>query len=706
MRVALLLANGFEEIEALMPLDLLRRADIHVDTIGIGGTLIEGAHGVKVVADIEDKDADASAYGMVILPGGMPGAKNLDGAAFVDKIISCTFNSGGRLAAICAAPMILGHRGLLDGKRATCFPGFEGELIGASVTDADVVTDGNITTARGMTVALAFAEELVSLIQRDTESLDDFDEELECEFEIVESESYEQPDSCDDGANAAERNEQDYSKYTLPPTDLMRSGRKEDPDAARRETSGKAEEIIKTLERFGVDVTLGKIERGPRITRYSVIPEAGVRASRIDRLADDIALALSAESVRIESPIPGKNAVGIEIPNDNPIPVMMRELLENEEFVGSPSKTAVCIGKDVSGKPIFGDIAKMPHLLIAGASGMGKSVCINSLITSILYKAKPDEVKLIMIDPKRVELSVYRGLPHLLAPIITETEESISALKWAIDEMNRRYDRMESIAVRSIDAYNERVSAEPELGTPMPKIIIFIDELNDLMIQARDTVESLIMYISQKSRAVGIHLVISTQRASVDVITGVVKANIPSRIACKVCSGIDSRTILEHTGAEKLIGKGDMLFAAMASPSAVRVQGAFVSEDDIAHVVDFIKAQAGADVYDASVTESIRNGAIKVAAENSEADGEDDANKTSYANDRKFINAVELAINNGSVATSFLQRKLRIGYGKAANYIDIMEDLGIVGERCGTKPREVLITLEEWQEILKKLTNT
>ena len=501
----------------------------------------------------------------------------------------------------------------------------------------------------------------------------------------------------------------DYSNYKFPPLDLLKKSPEEDWDTINREIQYGGEQLINTLDSFNITATIRGMEHGPRITRYSIVPAKGVRVNQIEKLADDIALALAAESIRIEAPIPGKSAVGVEVPNKVSSLVTLRDLLEADEFVNEPSKTSVCIGKSVEGSLVYGDIGSMPHVLIAGATGMGKSVCINSLITSILYKARPDEVKFIMIDPKKVEFAPYAGLPHLLIPVVTDPKQAAGALMWAVDEMNKRYEIIEKVRVKNIDSYNRKVSENPELGAPMSKIVIFIDELNDLMVQVRDPVENLIMLLAQKSRAAGIHLVIGTQRPSVDVLTGVIKANIPTRIACKVSSGIDSRTILEKTGAEKLIGKGDMLFA-IPGKEPKRVQGAFVSDGETEAIVDFIKAQVKGEVYDEQALEDIKRAAQKCdKSKNGDEDDYDDDNEGSgvgYLQDRKFLNAVELAVRNGSVATSFLQRKLHIGYGKAAQYIDIMEDLGIVGEKNGSKARDVLLrSMEEWNEKLARLTD-
>ena len=499
----------------------------------------------------------------------------------------------------------------------------------------------------------------------------------------------------------------DYSNYKLPPLDLLKKSPEEDWDTINREIQYGGDMLINTLDSFNIKATIRGMEHGPRITRYSIVPAKGIRVSQIEKLSDDIALALAAESIRIEAPIPGKAAVGVEVPNKVSSLVTLRDLLESDEFMNEPSKTSVCIGKSVEGSLVYGDIGSMPHALIAGATGMGKSVCINALITSILYKARPDEVKFIMIDPKKVEFAPYTGLPHLLIPVVTDPKQAAGALMWAVDEMNKRYEIIEKLRVKNIDSYNRKICENPELGAPMSKIIIFIDELNDLMVQVRDPVENLIMLLAQKSRAAGIHLVIGTQRPSVDVLTGVIKANIPTRIACKVSSGIDSRTILEKTGAEKLIGKGDMLFA-VPGKEPKRVQGAFVSDGETEAIVDFIKAQVGGEVYDEQALEDIKRAAQKCdKSKNGDDDIDDDDDEGSgigYLHDRKFLNAVELAVRNGSVATSFLQRKLHIGYGKAAQYIDIMEDLGIVGEKNGSKARDVLITMDEWNEKLSRLT--
>ena len=497
----------------------------------------------------------------------------------------------------------------------------------------------------------------------------------------------------------------DYSDYKLPPVDFLLHGESTEGDA--EEIQENAEKLIDTLASFKVTASIKGVDRGPRITRYEVVPARGVKVSAVTNLVDDISLAIAAEGIRMEAPIPGKSAIGFEIPNRKPQTVRLRDLIDTEDFALATSKTTACIGKDVTGNPVFGDIAKMPHILVAGATGMGKSVCINAILISILYKARPDEVKFIMVDPKKVEFNSYNGIPHLLIPVVTESKQAAGALMWAVEEMEKRYELIEALHVKKIDDYNEKVKADPSLGTPMPKIIIIIDELNDLMVQVRDPVENLIMRLAQKARAAGIHLIIGTQRPSVNVLTGVIKANIPSRMTCKVSSNVDSRTILEQGGAEKLLNNGDMLYWPVGKPKPLRVQGAFVSDGELEKVMDYLKAQAKGNTYDESVLEEINRAAQKCSKKKDSMNDDDDGEGESsdgagYLNDPTFLDIVELALNSGRIATSFIQRKMSIGYGRASKYIDIMEELGIVGEANGSKPRDVLITKDEWHEMLAR----
>ncbi len=498
----------------------------------------------------------------------------------------------------------------------------------------------------------------------------------------------------------------DYSDYQFPPLDLLIPGQTFIDPQQEEEKNINAEKLVDSLLQFGVRVSIKGIDRGPRITRYEIVPARGVKVNSVTNLFNDIALSLGAEGIRMEAPIPGKSAIGVEIPNKKPSTVYLRDLVESDEFTRSESKTLSCLGKDVTGNPVFADIAKMPHILIAGATGMGKSVCINAILVSILYKSKPDEVKFIMIDPKKVEFNGYNGIPHLLVPVVTDVKQAAGALMWAVEQMEKRYELMESIEVRKLDAYNEKVRENPALGEPLPKIIIVIDELNDIMLQVRKPAEDLIMSIAQKARAAGIHLIIGTQRPSVDVITGVIKANIPSRISCKVTSFNDSKTILEQAGAEKLLNNGDMLYVPAGAPKALRVQGAFVSDGEVSSVMKFLKSQAKGDIYDAQALEDINRAAQKCTKGGKGGDDfnddDDDDEDVGILNDQQFLDAVDIAIRSNKISTSLLQRKIKIGYGKAAKFIDYMEEMGIVSEPNGQKPRDVLITKDEWHEMLAR----
>ena len=497
----------------------------------------------------------------------------------------------------------------------------------------------------------------------------------------------------------------DYSNYKKPPIDLLKKGSLEIDDNLNEETTANGEKLIQTLSEFNVRASIRSVDVGPRITRYEIVPAKGVRVNSVINLFDDISLSLAAEGIRMEAPIPGKAAIGVEIPNKKPQMVLLRDLIEREEFQSSESTTMACFGKDVTGNAVLGDIAKMPHMLIAGATGMGKSVCINSIMISMLYRARPDELKFIMIDPKMVEFNGYNGIPHLLIPVIIDVKQAAGALMWAVEQMEKRYEMFLKYSVRNLDGYNEKMRADPSLGEPLPKIVIVIDELNDLMLQARKPVEDLIMRIAQKARAAGIHLIIGTQRPSVDVITGVIKANIPSRIACKVASFTDSKTILEQAGAEKLLNNGDMLFWPVGKPKPTRVQGAFVSDGEVEKVMAFLKSQNKGTSYDEQALEEINRAAQKCSkGGKGDDDDEDDGESGGVGifNDPQFLEAVELAIKQGKIATSLIQRKIGVGYGKAAKFIDMMEDQGFVSEPNGQKPREVLITKDEWHEILSR----
>ncbi len=460
-----------------------------------------------------------------------------------------------------------------------------------------------------------------------------------------------------------------------------------------------AEKLQETLLSFNVKTKIVGFSRGPTVTRYELQPEAGTRVRSISNLVDDIALNLAASGgVRIEAPIPGKSAVGIEVPNKTPSTVYLRTILESPKFSESKSKVTACLGADVAGNPIIFDISKMPHLLIAGATGMGKSVCINCLIISLLYKALPKDVKLLLIDPKTVEFKIYKDIPHLIAPIVTEPKKAAGALIKMVEEMERRFSLIEEVGVRDIKAYNEITANDPD-REHLPQIVIIIDELADLMMTTPDDVENSICRLAQKARAAGMHIIIGTQRPSVDVITGLIKANVPSRIACTVASQVDSRTIIDIAGAEKLMGRGDMLYAPVGAAKPLRVQGAFVSDGEVEAVCEYIKINTGKAEYDSNIVEGIEEAAAKLDApkKGGASGGELGADDGS---DPMLRPAIELAIDCGKISTSLIQRRLSLGYGRAAKLIDKMEQLGYVSAPEGQKPREVLITKQMYMEMV------
>ncbi len=484
--------------------------------------------------------------------------------------------------------------------------------------------------------------------------------------------------------------------YRFPPISLLAPPEQKKNEDVGAELRQNAQKLVETLRSFHVNVSVSSVSRGPTITRYELIPEAGTRVRSIANLVDDISLSLATSGIRIEAPIPGKAAVGIEVPNRTVSTVTLRELIENKAFTEAKSKLTVCLGKDVGGAPIVFDIAKMPHLLIAGATGMGKSVCINSIITSILYKATPDEVKLILIDPKKVEFNIYNGIPHLQIPVVSEPKKAAGALHWAVTEMERRYELIEEVGARKIEPYNE-IARERGMEV-LPYTVIIIDELADLMMTAPDAVEDSICRLAQKARAAGMHIIIGTQRPSVDVITGLIKANIPSRIAFTVASQVDSRTIIDIAGAEKLIGRGDMLYYPVGLSKPMRAQGAFVSEDEVEKITEFVKRNVGETEYDSDILESIEREAQAIGQSGKKGGGDPMADDG--AGDSKLRDALEIATDLGKISTSLLQRKLSIGYGRAAKIIDIMEARGFVSAPDGQKPREVLITKTQFREMV------
>lgn len=472
----------------------------------------------------------------------------------------------------------------------------------------------------------------------------------------------------------------DDNKYKLPPKSLLKNGYKKttykDKDLLKN-----ARLLEKTLESFGVKAKVSQVSCGPAITRYEVQPAPGVKVSRIVTLADDIALSLAASDVRIEAPIPGKAAIGIEVPNKDISIVTLKEVVESKNFKESKSKLTIALGKDIAGTPVVADLAEMPHLLVAGATGSGKSVCINAIIASILFKATPNDVKLLLIDPKVVELTTFNGIPHLITPVVTDPEKASSALNWVVREMERRYRTFAKNGVRDIKRYNEKMNK----ASKIPEMVVIIDELADLMMIAPTEVEDSICRLAQKARAAGIHLVVATQRPSVDVITGVIKANIPSRISFAVSSQTDSRTILDMSGAEKLLGRGDMLFYPVGAVKPKRLQGCFISEREVEKLVDFVKRQ-GEPVYKEEVTQISQKETVKKVEET----------------DELFYDALKLVVDYGQASISLLQRRLHIGYTRAARIIDEMEAKGFIGSYEGTKPREVLLNKKELERIIKK----
>lgn len=496
-----------------------------------------------------------------------------------------------------------------------------------------------------------------------------------------------------------EQEEKPQRHYKTPPINLLTRGKKTsgDTDAHLRATAMKLEE---TLQNFGVQVRVTNASCGPSVTRYEIQPEQGVKVSKIVGLADDIKLNLAVTDLRIEAPIPGKAAVGIEVPNNENTAVMLRDLLEAGEFQDNTSRIPFAVGKDISGKVMVADIAKMPHLLVAGATGSGKSVCINTLIMSIIYKASPDDVKLIMVDPKVVELSVYNGIPHLLIPVVTDPKKAAGALNWAVAEMEKRYKLFAEYNVRDLKGFNDKISQmQPEEGMPtrMPQIVIIVDELADLMMVAPGEVEGAICRLAQLARAAGLHLILATQRPSVNVITGLIKANMPSRIAFSVSSGVDSRTIIDMNGAEKLLGKGDMLFYPSGYPKPVRVQGSFVSDKEVQKVVDYLIEQNGNVSYSEEIEERV-NANVTASGEITSAQ----TGEGGDARDTYFIEAGKLIIDKDKASIGMLQRMFKIGFNRAARIMDQLAEAGIVGPEEGTKPRKILLTEEEFQQYLEE----
>ena len=503
------------------------------------------------------------------------------------------------------------------------------------------------------------------------------------------------------GEKIAEPEEEEYKPrpYTYPRVDLLNEPK---PHNALKdqEIRAKMQKLNATLTNFKVRVDGISYVCGPAVTRYEVRPAPGVRVRSIANLADDIAMSLAAKSIRIEAPIPGKEAVGIEVPNTTRETVFLRRLIDSDEFRNRPSKLTACLGEDVAGNPILFDIVKMPHLLVAGTTGSGKSVCINDFLMSLVFKSTPQEVKIILIDPKQVEFTVYKDLPHLMAPIVCDPKRAAAVLNLAVLEMEKRFQMIRDVQARNIEGYNAATENDRYEHPYMPHIVIIIDELADLMMQAKDEVENSIVRLAQKARAAGMHLIIGTQRPSVDVITGLIKANVPSRIACTVVSQVDSRTILDVAGAEKLLGMGDMLYAPVGSPKPLRVQGAFVSDGEVERIVEFIKRNNDPVRYDQEFMDNIDREAAMIGTKRQPSGDDDDEGESPDGMDPKFYEALRIALDNKRISTSLLQRMLSIGYGRAAKIIDQMERMGFVGPAVGNKPREIRITEQGYAELM------
>ena len=521
------------------------------------------------------------------------------------------------------------------------------------------------------------------------------------------------PEHEDDGIVLPEnaKKKQAYEQlaaYIFPPLTLLRESTSPGRDAINAELRANAQTLIEKLESFNVKLAKIEYSRGPTLTRYELYPAPGVKANSIKNLQTDIAMALQAK-IRIEAPIPGKSAVGVEVPNKSSSTVAIRELLESDQFKDAKSKLFACLGKDITGEPIFIDIGKMPHLLIAGTTGSGKSVCINSIIMSLLYKARPDEVQFIMIDPKKVEMSMYNNLPHLRVPVVTNVKKAAGTLNAAVTEMEHRYELFENNLARDIDGYNRMMKAEDSEFIPLPRLVIVIDELADLMMSAPSEIETSIVRLAQKARAAGIHLIVGTQRPSVDVITGLIKANIPSRIAFAVASGIDSRTIIDTVGAEKLLGRGDMLFSPIGSQNPIRAQGTFVTDDEVVAVTNFVKENSSGAQYDEEFLKNIEKESEQIVTVTPGAkkptggmSGGGAASGSSECFDELFLDALKLAVESGTIATSFLQRNIQVGFGRGARIIDRMAKLGFVTPQDGTKPRQVLLTAPQLAELIAR----
>lgn len=570
------------------------------------------------------------------------------------------------------------------------------EVIEEKVEVENVIKDkkgilGKIKSNKLEQVEFDFEKLGGSLTEEEKEALDKRDDFFKKQIEKKEDKNVKEVLTIDHGALV-----ETVDNYEFPSIEILGVNKDADKNIDKKAIHAVAVKLQKTLASFGVEAKVTNITKGPTVTRYELAPSTGVKVSKIVNLADDIALNLAAKSIRIEAPIPGKAAVGIELPNAEPQSVFIREVIDSANFKDHSSNLAFALGRDASGDTIVGDIAKMPHVLIAGATGSGKSVCINSLIVSILYKSKPSDVKMILIDPKMVELSGYNGIPHLLIPVVTDPKKAAGALNWAVNEMVNRYNQFASKGVKDIKGYNKIIEKDKE-GVKLPQIVVIIDELADLMMVAPNDVEDAICRLAQMARAAGMHLVIATQRPSVDVITGIIKANVPSRIAFTVSSNVDSRTILDSAGAEKLLGKGDMLYFPVGATKPQRIQGTWISEKEIETIVESIKKDDVVN-YDNKIIESIEKTELKGKGNNN-ANKDPDSIEDAPSEDPLLNDAIDLVVDMGQASASMLQRKFKIGYSRAGRIVDQMEERGLVSGYEGSKPRQLLVTKQEWQEI-------
>ncbi|MBQ9084474.1 MAG: DJ-1/PfpI family protein [Clostridia bacterium] len=649
--VIILLANGFEEVEALAPLDIMHRGGLPVKTVGIGGKTITGAHGITVEADLTPGEVDESKIDMLLLPGGMPGTTNLEQSPVTHSYIDAVMKNGGHLAAICAAPSILGHRGLLRGKSAICFPGFESALEGATICcGSPVVTDGKITTARDFRAAYALGDELTAI----------------------------------------------YKKM---------KGIKDTPVAKGDESDAAfvVRTINETFSGFDIDAAVRSYVTGPRINSYELRLGEKTKPNKVQSVFADLSLNLGREGVRMVCPN-ANGTITVEVPRRDPEVVRWEALAEADSFKAIPSKTAFVYGALTTGEPLYGDVTRLPHLIVSGATGMGKSVFFNGLLASIITRTTPSECRLLLIDPKKVEFRMFESCPHRLCPVITDAWDAAGALAWAVEEMERRYGILEKAETRNIDCYNDLVKQKPDLGEPMYRIIIAIDELNDLMMICKNPVEDLIMRIAQKARSAGIHLIIGTQRPDVKVLTGVIKANIPSRVCFKVASAVDSRTVLDSQGANNLLNRGDMLVKPADKPLPIRVQCAFISDGEIEDIVAADEKNYPLTDMDGAATSGIIAAIQRVKAEHCKPPRE--AREEAYipVSDKIFIDAVNLVLTEDAASITLLQRKLSVGYSRAAYYISVMEDLKIISNGRGSRARQVLISADEWTDMLASLS--